>query len=387
MTFKPQRAIYGIWTVSWATLPSSLIFGAHLIQCYAMGGNPATIHRSFTLQIIDAQTSRPIPSAKLYLINPFGLRTEFAADERGRVEFQANMELNYTIPSVEKGLIVDLLGWRIEISHPSFDSEIGSLYHFVGNLAEASQRSVSPLVIRMHSRASTSEERILAEFVRGDAFLESSLLLGRSSFDALLSCPKICSDHIPWFESQVGSWTISDSTVTLSPTHSRTLEAANSMIAKQFSSRMNRVCWGDRNYLVSDGEMIDFCNAVNQGREPRRVSHGDFFLKRGDEAKRVHGLPNVGVLWSEYLLRTPLRAHVLELLPDSSARISAGTRQGLRRGMELVPEISGSFHEQVVISVHEDSAVVIAKYPNSRLRRPDLGDSLIIRGSVVTGSD
>jgi hypothetical protein len=53
------------------------------------------------------------------------------------------------------------------------------------------------------------------------------------------------------------------------------------------------VRWGERRYLVTKDEMEGFCEDVNSGREPRSGMHGSVFLRRGDEERRVDGLPSV----------------------------------------------------------------------------------------------
>jgi hypothetical protein len=65
------------------------------------------------------------------------------------------------------------------------------------------------------------------------------------------------------------------------------------------------VQWGDRLYLVSKDDGKDFCQAVNQGQEPRSSPPGKFYLRRGDWSKKVAGLPSVPTLWQSWLQKKP----------------------------------------------------------------------------------
>ena len=59
--------------------------------------------------------------------------------------------------------------------------------------------------------------------------------------------------------------------------------------------------WGDRLYLVPKDAGKGFCDAVNRGWEPGSGSHGNFYLRRGDDGKKVTGLPKVPNEWESLL--------------------------------------------------------------------------------------
>jgi hypothetical protein len=46
--------------------------------------------------------------------------------------------------------------------------------------------------------------------------------------------------------------------------------------------------WGDRLYLIRDGDYETFCRSIRVGVEPRKTAAGEQFLRRGDHVKRVH---------------------------------------------------------------------------------------------------
>jgi hypothetical protein len=67
-----------------------------------------------------------------------------------------------------------------------------------------------------------------------------------------------------------------------------------------------KVPWGERLYLIPANAGHEFCDAVNQGREPRSNSHGRYYLRRGDAKKIATGLPTVPKAWVEWLQKNPV---------------------------------------------------------------------------------
>jgi hypothetical protein len=49
------------------------------------------------------------------------------------------------------------------------------------------------------------------------------------------------------------------------------------------------VTWGERRYLVSGRQIVPFCIAAAEGREPRSERVGRFYLRENDETKPVAG--------------------------------------------------------------------------------------------------
>lgn len=110
------------------------------------------------------------------------------------------------------------------------------------------------------------------------------------------------------------------------------------------------VRWGDRHYLVPSDGVVEFCNAVNSGLEPRAFFCARFLLRRGDQEKGVEGEPALPAQFHRYLLATPIQAQIISVersyverdreLPESKFRISlvtvnAGSAEGLLSGMGL----------------------------------------------------
>lgn len=128
------------------------------------------------------------------------------------------------------------------------------------------------------------------------------------------------------------------------------------------------VPWGERRYLVPSNEIVEFCNNVNQGREPRPGEHGFFLLRRGDEDKEVEGFPKVPAKYRDYLLPKPVEATIIAVgqyvtrpsvldwkFKDTPVTLDAGATQGLRIGMELIVSKPDSKAETVQITKVEDN--------------------------------
>ena len=107
------------------------------------------------------------------------------------------------------------------------------------------------------------------------------------------------------------------------------------------------VRWGGRVYLVAGKELLEFCNAVNLGMEPRLRSIGGRFLLRakvtkpflvGEEdpaVEQARGLPRVPGQWQPYLLRAPVQGNVISVLSHTRGRINLGRKDGILKDMEL----------------------------------------------------
>lgn len=106
--------------------------------------------------------------------------------------------------------------------------------------------------------------------------------------------------------------------------------------------------WGERTYLVGSDKIVDFCNAVNSGMEPRKEMHGMFFLKVGDEKTTAAGKPTIPAQFEPYLLERPTTASIASIdgattrpsiidfhFIDTTVTLTSGRAAGLLPGMEL----------------------------------------------------
>jgi hypothetical protein len=126
--------------------------------------------------------------------------------------------------------------------------------------------------------------------------------------------------------------------------------------------------WGTRHYLVPTGDIIGFCNNVNEGREPREDVHGFCLLRRGDEKAEVSGFPIVPKEYRSYLLAEPIEAAIESVskyatrssvcdwkFKDTPVTLNVGSKKGLRAGMELHVAEPGNIVESVRITKVEES--------------------------------
>lgn len=127
--------------------------------------------------------------------------------------------------------------------------------------------------------------------------------------------------------------------------------------------RLLLVKWGERRYLIPEGEIVEFCNSVNQGFEPRDDLRGFHFLRHGDEAKPVSGFPKISEKWRAYLLEEPIRGNVVRVV-DGTAVLDIGANDGLKVGMDLTALSPNKIDDArlKVISVEQGSARAVLKY-------------------------
>jgi hypothetical protein len=154
--------------------------------------------------------------------------------------------------------------------------------------------------------------------------------------------------------------------------------------ARAFSD-CHGVRWTDRLYLVSESEMLAFCNSVNLGLEPRDWSEGRYFLRmtltnkvlRGIEEPKLEkavGLPELPGKWNVYFLRNPIRGKVVELLDGGRGVVDLGASDGVKAGMELLAQDA---HEPpgardarrhygivTVVQVQDRRSTVVVKKPH-----------------------
>jgi len=150
--------------------------------------------------------------------------------------------------------------------------------------------------------------------------------------------------------------------------------------------------WSGRTYLIDEEDFKDFANAINLGIEPRATLtsseyispwYGSFYLREGDERKKVTGNPTLPDRWLVFLLSKPITATVVSIEEIKKeqfsttffATIDKGSREGLRVGMRLLtkneqPSLWGGTE---VISVDETASRIRATLIRSELK---VGDSI-----------
>jgi hypothetical protein len=153
------------------------------------------------------------------------------------------------------------------------------------------------------------------------------------------------------------------------------LEGGNAPeVFRRIGPELLLVRWGPRHYLVAATRVVDFCNAVNSGSEPRSEICCGAFLKLGEETWPAPGWPELPPADFELLLSRPVSATVLSVgaaEPDAGAEdaylrktpltIDAGRFDGLRVGMGLyvaVPDVFMEWMELTNVDEHRSEGVL-----------------------------
>jgi hypothetical protein len=124
------------------------------------------------------------------------------------------------------------------------------------------------------------------------------------------------------------------------------------------------VRWGNRLYLIAQDQKARFCNAINQGDEPRKSIRGFFYVRHSHDGQinATSGKPGVPEDWEPLLLKKPLDSKVLKVLEDGRATLDCGTDAGVWKGMELSVEIPSfgepEFVRAEVVEVDPKTCVV-----------------------------
>ena len=185
------------------------------------------------------------------------------------------------------------------------------------------------------------------------------------------------------YDGNSGPWSLDDGLVILKPTEANVREGFQGT-----ATRLYPVRWGDRLYLVSDDEMIDFCSAVSldwvfdrQGHAGRRSRF--FYLRAGDEEKPFVGLPAVPEMYRQYL-NGGFTASVIDIHDDGTFVISRGLRDGVIVGTKLNVAHGDQFGYKVT-SVTNDQAVCQARSP--RAARTDVKRGAAVRSFLDEAQD
>ncbi|HEY0761113.1 MAG TPA: hypothetical protein VGD61_01955 [Pyrinomonadaceae bacterium] len=126
--------------------------------------------------------------------------------------------------------------------------------------------------------------------------------------------------------------------------------------------------WSDRIYMIYRDDLSNFVNAVNFGLEPRselgsEPYYGSFFLREGDQQKKVSAAPKIPDKWRSVLLSRPVVATIVALRGDEKgtlATLNKGTKSGLRVGMRLLTEDEepSPWSRAEIVSVTTKSAIM-----------------------------
>ena len=135
--------------------------------------------------------------------------------------------------------------------------------------------------------------------------------------------------------------------------------------------RLKIVRWGGRQYLLHPHAIVDFCNDVNAGAEPRSRIIGTEFLRGDDWNIEVRGYPSLPSKYMDYILKKPIVGKILRLKSvgfgenlKARAVLNVGKINGLKKGMQLY-DVSGNRAGTLeVTKVLDEYSVVNLHIPN-----------------------
>jgi len=115
------------------------------------------------------------------------------------------------------------------------------------------------------------------------------------------------------------------------------------MVADDRKDELVPVTWGERLYLMHKDSLVEFCNAINLGLEPRTSLGTDWYLglsylRNGDESKKTKGHPSLSNDLIGLLLEKPVEAEIINIERKGNkavAIINQGSEAGLKPGMRL----------------------------------------------------
>jgi hypothetical protein len=152
------------------------------------------------------------------------------------------------------------------------------------------------------------------------------------------------------------------------------------------ASHLIPIQWGDRTYLISENKVLDFCNDINAGFEPRRGAHGSYFLREGDFEKLVSGKPKLPKHAESYLLEKPILAQTVRVGKTSAKPgfkdvfvtevvLDKGAKDLVFQGMRLYLSDPKRFGYVTVTKVDVETCQAEFPQGGDKDRRPKVGFS------------
>lgn len=145
------------------------------------------------------------------------------------------------------------------------------------------------------------------------------------------------------------------------------------------------VKWSERVYLITEKDLNRFVNLINLGIEPRQSLHDEnssFFLRAGDEKKKVSGKPALDGEFLPNILETPVEALIIGFENKGKERfitINKGSHDGLKTGMLLIRKTDAPYFLNflTIVSVEDKTAKAV-----SSLENPAIGDEISTRAVI-----
>lgn len=166
------------------------------------------------------------------------------------------------------------------------------------------------------------------------------------------------------YDENEGNFTITKGVLNITPKKPNIQEGFRGTPTKFFP-----VTWGTRMYLIPTDDIIEFCSDVNQGREPRGWSWGQYYLQRNDWDKPVTGRPAVPAQWAKFFLSKPVTGKITELIGNQEAWLDVGAEDGILQGMILTARDHGKlmFSQVRVDAVEKGRCRIKCRWRDSQL--------------------
>ena len=136
---------------------------------------------------------------------------------------------------------------------------------------------------------------------------------------------------------------------------------------------------------------MEFCNAINQGPDPRTQITDDFYHQDRWRENKLEGWPELPGEWNTYILKNPVTATITRVRPDGSAVINRGSDGGIKKGMHLKAHGNRGdrypYREVEVIAVDVHSSIIQSPdFPDCAVRQSlsYFGDAAMANGEMVT---
>ena len=155
------------------------------------------------------------------------------------------------------------------------------------------------------------------------------------------------------------------------------------------------VSWDQRTYLIPETEMIDFCNAINDGTEPRNRAHGFFLIRGGDYKKPADGAPDLPEQYLKMLLNEPIEATVTSIETPQAKKfgqklkriqtpvtLNVGTNHGVFVGLQFhAIDHRYMLGKAEIVEVKANSCRAIYTHLSEKVSPPPVGLKLSTQGT------
>ncbi len=376
-----------------------------------------------TFQVLDSEQKRPIREAEVRVVDPDPLTGRGiqagATDDQGEVTLVIPADLEGALSPNQQDIAADFHYRWLEVSADGYVTQNSPLSAIAPAKRDLSQRNPTPIPIALER--GTTPDAGVEEFVG-----EYTTRYDNHSFTVTADgrfFAAVFYRHAGSYRKTFGFVRVEDSCLVPEPID-RDGDAVlpvpdpeEPIVAKQYrplrdrsgprtnaipivAAKYHRVPWGQRLFLIDEGDELKFCNAVNlKGKNNDRLDY--FYLRKelGDPpingvAERfravgrivtstrdardqpIDGLPQLPEPWMPYVLPKPVTGHVTEVYWDGRAKIDLGRNDGLRVGMDLCFPKSDSCGLKV-IEVEKTSSLV-------GYDEPQFCHEGLEKGSVVT---